>query len=499
LSSIRVTYTGLISFIIGISSVITGFIFTLIITRKLTPDEFGTWSLIGVLVGYVLILYPIVNYWNTREIVRGVESGKTAFVTSNIFSVIGVLAYILIVNFYGTQTTVNKDILIIAALLIPVEFLRNVLNSITGGFKPQFVEYGFIAYESSKIPIAFILIYFLDMGLIGAIITTVLSSLVSIVILFSTSFEKIKGQFNSNYLKKWLKLFWIPTYPSISTTIIDTDIVIYSMITGSFTGVAYWSAVKAISRIVRHSIKMNSALYPKLLAGGKNEYLQENLLKVFYFAFPLSALSLAFAEPGLFALNPLYRIASSVMIFMVPIIFIRQLGNIFQVSLMGREKVDIKDESTFKDYIKSTLFYLPTLLIIQRVGYIASLSVLLFLLVPTKISEIELVTYWAIMLLIAEIPLTSYLYLLVRREFFPILDSKSILKYLLASILVFGLIYFLMKQYLLYTESIFEFLPSVLGFLALGISCYLGITYLIDSKTRLLFTGIMNEIKNKCM
>ena len=495
MSSIRVTYTGLISFIIGITSVITGFIFTLIITRQLTPDEFGTWSLIGVLVGYVFLLHPIVNYWTTREIVRGVESGKTAFVTSNIFSVIAILAYLLIVNFYGTQTTVNEDILIIAALLIPVEFLRNVLNSITSGFKPQFVEYGFIAYESSKIPIGFILIYFLDMGLMGAIITTVLSSLVSIVILFSTSFEKIKGQFNSNYLKKWLKLFWIPTYPSISTTIIDTDIVIYSMMTGSFTGIAYWSAAKAISRIVRHSIKMNSALYPKLLAGGKNEYLQENLLKVFYFAFPLSALSLAFAEPGLFALNPLYRIATSVMIFMVPIIFVRQLGYIFQVSLTGIENVDIKEESTFRDYLKSKLFYLPTLAIIQRVGYITSLAILLLLLVPTKISEIELIIYWAVILLASEIPFTIYLYLLVRREFSPTIYSKSVLKYLFSSILIFGLIYLLMEQYLIYTERIFEFLPELLGFLALGIAGYLGITYLIDSKTRFLFKAISNEIR----
>ena len=495
MSNIRVTYTGLISFVVGLSSVITGFIFTLILTRRLTPDEFGSWSLIGVLVGYVFVINPIVNYWTTREIARGAESGKTAFVTSNVFSVIAIVAYLIIVYFYGSENIVNQDILIIATLLIPVEFLRTILNSITSSFKPQFVEYGFIAFEASKIPVALILVYFLDMGLVGAIITTVLASLASIAVLSTTSFGKIKGKFNSKYIKKWLKLFWVPTYPSINNTIVDTDIVIFSLITGSVTGIAYWGAVRAIARTVRHSIKMNSALYTKLLAGGKKEHLQENLIKVLYFAFPLSAISLAFAEPGLFALNPLYRIATSVMIFMVPIIFVRQLGYIFQVSLIGIEKVDINEESTFKDYLKSKMFYLPTLAIIQRVGYIASLSILLLLLVPTNISEIELIIYWAVILLASEIPFTIYLYLLVRKEFSPTIDYKSVIKYLFTSILIFGLVYLLMERYLIYTERIFEFLPELLGFLVLGIAGYLGITYLIDSKTRFLFKAISNEIR----
>ena len=55
MSGIRVTYSGLISFVVGIGSVFTGLIFTIIVTRRLTPDEFGEWGLIGALTGYVLI------------------------------------------------------------------------------------------------------------------------------------------------------------------------------------------------------------------------------------------------------------------------------------------------------------------------------------------------------------------------------------------------------------------------------------------------------------
>ena len=79
MSGIRVTYSGLISFSIGLVGVLTGLIFTLIITRELSQEEFGTWSLIGGLTGYVLILEPIISYWTTREIARNKKSGKKNF------------------------------------------------------------------------------------------------------------------------------------------------------------------------------------------------------------------------------------------------------------------------------------------------------------------------------------------------------------------------------------------------------------------------------------
>ena len=76
MSSIRVTYSGLISFAVGIVTVVTGLVFTLIVTRQLSQDEFGTWGLIGGLISYALIIGPIVSYWSTREIARGENSGN---------------------------------------------------------------------------------------------------------------------------------------------------------------------------------------------------------------------------------------------------------------------------------------------------------------------------------------------------------------------------------------------------------------------------------------
>ena len=62
---------------------------------------------------------------------------------------------------------------------------------------------------------------------------------------------------------------------------------------------------------------------------------------------------------------------------------------------------------------------------------------------------------------------------------------------------MFGGIYLLMNRFLVYSESIFEFLPNLIPFLILGVLAYFGLTNLIDKKTRNLFNAIFLEIKRK--
>ena len=172
MSNIRVTYSGLISLVIGISSIITGTIFTLIVTRSITPEEFGTWSLIGGLITYVVIVEPIISYWVTRETARGVDAGKTAIFTSGIFSIAGILGYIIIGYFVALQSDANQDVILFAVILVPLLFLNKTLTAINLGWKPQSTSYGILAFEITKVPCALALVYFLDMGIFGAILTT---------------------------------------------------------------------------------------------------------------------------------------------------------------------------------------------------------------------------------------------------------------------------------------------------------------------------------------
>ncbi|MDE2590135.1 MAG: hypothetical protein KGL95_10795, partial [Patescibacteria group bacterium] len=87
MSGIRITYSGLILFVVGLISVFTSLISNFLITRNLTITDYGTWGLISGLYGYIVVIEPIMSYWATREIARGIESGKTAMFSSGIFSI----------------------------------------------------------------------------------------------------------------------------------------------------------------------------------------------------------------------------------------------------------------------------------------------------------------------------------------------------------------------------------------------------------------------------
>lgn len=495
MSNVRVTYSGLIAFIISISSVFTGLIFTLIVTRQLTQIEFGMWSLIGGLTAYVFVIQPIIGYWVTREIARDQESGKTAFVTNNVFMTIGVIVYVIIVYVVGSQSDADLNILLFAAILIPVNFLRSILSAIGTGFKPHVVQYGFLVFELSKIPLGLVLVYFFDMGLIGALIAVTVATLASVIILAIYVKEKIVGKFNFVYIKKWLKFFWLPSYPELARIIKNTDIILFTVVTGSVIGLAYWGATVAVSQAVVHSSKINQGLYPKLLSGGKKEFLQENLIYFFYLAFPLSAMVIVFSKPALFALNPLYDIASTAVIILVFSVFQMALNKIFTSALQGTEKVDVKPDATFKDHLKSKLFFLPTINNLRAGWYLVALFASLIFFKSQGVSDLELVIIWALVDCISRIPQTVYLHHLVRKEFSPKIKPNLVIKYFVVAIGVFGSVFVLMDNNMTYHISIFKFLPEFLVYVILGILGYLGITYLVDLRTRKLCSAIINELK----
>lgn len=496
MSNIRVTYSGLISFAIGLISVVTGLVFTLIVTRQLTQQEFGTWGLIGSLIVYVVFVEPIISYWTVREVARGVNSAKTAILSSGFFSIGAIFVYILIAFLTSQNSDAEFEILYFAALLIPLMFLNKTLTAINMGWKPQVSSYGILAFELVKIPAALILVYFLQMGLEGAILSSVAAYIISIFVLAIYAREKIKEKINLKFIKKWCRLSWIPIYPGISSIILMLDVVIFSVITGSVFGIAFYAAATAVTNLIAHSYLISRAVYPKLLQSGKREYLQENLIRFLYFSIPLVAISIIFAKPGLFALNPLYDVAVAIVIFMSIRVFFSLLSGLFSSALIGIERVDVDDNSTFKQYMKSKLFLLPTVKLIHNIIYITIFTIMLLVVNSTTNSQLELVVYWTIIGMVTHIPFTVYVFYLTRKHFTLTLDN-SIIKYLVTSIGVFGIVYYLMDEFLIFYESIYLFLPALLPFIALGVFAYLIITYFIDSKTKKLFHAIVDEIRGK--
>ena len=496
MSGIRVTYSGLISFAVGISSIITGLFFILIVTRQLTAEELGTWTLIGGLLVYVIVIEPIVSYWTTREIARGEKSAKTALITSTSFSGMATIIYLGIVFFVSLDSEIDKGVLYFGAILIPITFVNRVLLAINYGTKSYTMSIGVLGFEISKIPFGVLFVYVMKMGVEGAIMATVLAYSVSSIILFIFARNQIRDKINYSYIKKWFKLGWLSTFPQISTFVIKLDILIFTIFTGGVTGLAYYSVALAISSLPMQAAGISRAVYPKLLSDERGSILQENLTRVFYFLFPLAAISLTFMEPALFALNPIYQSATVVVL----ILTIRMsFGSIFSAlyqALLGIENVDKNQNVNFRDFIKSKLFTIPLVNIVKSTIYIILLAAIFFAFSQDH-SELDLVIFWMIILLVSDIPYYVYIFILTRKNFELRLEKLTITKYAVTTISVFIPLYFLTKQYLVYETSIFDFLPNLVLFVILGVISYIGITFVIDNKTRNLAYGIINEIRGR--
>ncbi len=260
MSKIRVTYSGLISFATNLVTVVTGLIFVIIVTRTLTIEEFGTWGLISGLFAYAVIISPVT-------------------------------IYVIIAYFVAKQSNLDESVILFAAILLPVIFLNDILVAIIRGWKTHSLNYGKLAFEISKILFVVIFVYFWNLGVWGAIVALFIAYLPSIAILLIYNIPKIKDEFNFEYVKKWFKLFWVPTYRQLPGTLVLTDVVIFSVITGSVVGVAYFTAARTIGYLVDHTRTIAQAMYPKLLEGGKQEFLQENLMLFFFLSFPLVAIN----------------------------------------------------------------------------------------------------------------------------------------------------------------------------------------------------------------
>ena len=497
MSNIRVTYSGLIGFVVGIVSVLTGIMFTIIVTRRLSPEEFGIWAIIGSMLAYFLIAEPIISYWSTRQIARGEPTGKTSLFSSTMFSFGTIPVYLILAYFVSSVSSEHLDFLLLGAVLLPVMFVSQTLVSINLAHKPHAISFGLLGFESIKIPAGLALVYFLVLGVTGAILAILVAYLGKIVIQLYFAQPKLKDKFSIQIFRRWIKLSWIPLYGNIGSFIWSLDIVLFSIITGSLVGVAYYGVSIAISSVIAHAGMISQAIYPKLLAEQKSEFIQENFSRLLYFAIPLLGFTIIFSKSALFILNPVYIIASTVVILLSFRTFFYVINGVFYKILLGVETVDVEKNPTFSKLVKSKLIQVPTIINIHYGLYIGILVSVLLLLNSTNISDLDLIIIWSTISVALQIPFCIYIFILVQKSVNLSIPFVDISKYVIGTI-GFVIVFLLTSESIIKFEiSIYDFLP---GFITQSIICigvYIGITYIIDKKTRTLFKSIFYELISK--
>ena len=489
------TYSGLIAFISGLVSVSFGLIFTLTVTRRLLPEEYGTLGLLLSIVNYLLISEVIISFWSTRQIARNENIGKSSIFSSLLLSIFILPLFLGYIFLISNNSQAEFNILLLGIFLIPLHFFSQSLTAINMGHKPHVTSYTQIVFQIIKIPIALITVFLFDLSILGVILAIAIAFIGKISVQLYYSKNKLNNKFSFQQLKRWIKLSWIPLFGHLQNYLQLADIALYSLITGSVIGIAFYNAAFAIGTIVSQSGSLTQALYPKLLANKTFDGMAKNLDHVLYFGILMTGISIIFSKPAIFALNPLYQDAWPIAIVISLKLFLQALRTIPVYITSGVEQIDTENNPKFSQLIKSNLFKIPKFLAIFNFSYLIILVALLLSFKNSDLQELDLVFWWSIIGLVIEIPISAFLWIYSRRYVKLSLPIKSLLKYMAGLSASFAFFYFTSDLILNYDKSIYNFLPTLLLELTLCIGVYIGITYLINKETRQLLKLIFSEIK----
>ncbi len=495
MSNIRVTYSGLISLVIGIVSIPIGIVFTLIMTRQLSAEEYGIWALIGTTLMYFVISERLISFWTIRQISRGVEVGRTSIVSSMILTCAVVPAYASAMILLSVSNSPYAESMIFSVLLLPVYYINQTLLGINLAHKPQTTGYGRLIIESVKIPAALALVYFLDLGIDGAIAATMIAYLISIAAQYRYAQRKLAGRFQWSVLRCWFKLSWISLYSKSSRFVLHLDVIIYTIITGSVVGIAHYSVSLTIASILLYSSFVTNALQPKLLARGGYEYVQKNFVLVLYFAIPLLGVSVVFARDGLFALNPIYESSYLIAIVLSFRMFLHVISIIFRKVLESIDTVDVANHPRFSDMIKSKLFLVPTARYVNGIAYMCILSAVLVLFGGTAEGQ-DTVMWWAVISLLMEIPFFVFVARKIRTHTHLSIPYRTVSKYMMATV-VFCMFFVFTSEHVINREAgLVGHLATLVLELFLCLVIYAAITFVTDCDTRKLYIRVVRELRS---
>jgi len=487
-SDIRVTHSGVINLLTGFARVATAFIFIIFITRNLSPEEFGQYNLVLSMITYVVVSHWIISYWNTRDIARGNSSGRTAIISGGMFSIIGFLVFIIIG--LSVDSKIDVNVIILAGFLVPLQFLHQILNNTSVGWKPQIASYGNLFLELTRVPFGVFFLFILNMKLDGVFLSVIISYIVSITLMLYFNRGQLQDNFSCKLLKNWLSRFWISVYPAVATMVSKFDLLVVALLS-STSNIGFYSAAFSVGTLVLYANLISVGVYPKLLGSDRGKYLSDNFRLLLYVSILFTTVCIVFAKSILYVLNPIYGAMA------IPVIFISLrclLGNIFDnfnLILRGTETIDEKENPTFKEIVTSKLFKLPTIQLFHRVSYIVILAVTLFLIKFS--STLDLVIFWSGVSLAAQIPATLAICLWIRKEKIIQVNIYSILKYIFTGIVIYFLVDYLHNNFINYMENVVILGLKLLLLLGMSILLYVFITFVIDKSTRQLVTTTIRK------
>lgn len=486
-NEIRIRFSGFIIFASQLLSIVTGLVFTLLLTRNMNTSEYGIWTNIFDYTGYFVLFSGVLPFWATRFMARGKEGTvKTGTLGQLLIAVVSVLVYfpiiILISNAIGTGAYLL--IYLISGLYIFNFYMVTVFEGVLRSMKPQVIGYGLLIEEVIKVAVALVLIIGFNQLFLGAMLALAVSGLVQVLYYLRLLAGEFRQKANWGYFKEWLKGSAAIAYNAVGGQLVSFVLILLFIYGGSNTR-AFYQAALTFTNVIGYSASLAFALYPKLLAKTcPDEDVGVSFRTVLMFAIPLSTITMIMSTSFLTILHVSYSVAWPVLITLTIDTLVVLISQFYSSILMGAEAFDAEGKISLSKLVRSKIFKVFSITYIQAA---IALPVAYFILTLMPVAgSVQAVVYVIAILIGVHLSTFIGLYLIMRSSIRLPVAWKGIAKYVLASAFM-GIILFLLPT----TSTLTLTAAKAIA----GLAIYAAILLTIDTQARELPRLIWAEIK----
>jgi len=493
---IRFQYSGFVIFAIQIFSVVTGLIFTLLLTRNMTADQYGVWTNIFDYIAYFTLFSGVFPFWATRFVARKMPGAiKTSTIAQLISSLIFMAAYFPIIYLIYTlaiapaiKTQVPPvdwlPIFLIAGLYIVTFYMITVFEAILQPKRPQTLGYGLLIEEIVKVSVALILILGFHQLFLGAILALVLSCFVQVGYYVWLLRDDFKGEANWSYLKEWFKGSTVLAFNAVGSQLLSFVYILLFFYGGSDTR-AYYQAAGSFTAIIGYSISLSIALYPRLLSKScSKEQVGTSFRTVMMLGIPLAAITIVMSYSFLTVLKVAYGVAWPVLVALSIYTLFGLVTSFYSNCVMGVEGFDAEGKISLRRLLKSKIFIVFALPYLQAA---IAVPITYFVLTTLPVAgSVQATLYVVLILIAAQLTTFAVLYSFMRHSIGIPVAWVSIGKYVLASALT-ALILFLLPT----TTT----LLSTIAKAVVGFGIYVAFLLAIDKQARELIRQVLDEFR----
>jgi O-antigen/teichoic acid export membrane protein len=367
---IRLHYSGFIVFAAQMLSLVTGLVFTLLLTRNMAKQEYGIWANIFDVISYFLLLSGVFPFWTMRFVARHNRgAAKTGFLANLALSVMFTFVYISLTPFVTAAFNISGSYVLmylLASAQIVNMYLIAALESVLRAKKPQAIGYGLIIEESCKIMIAYLLIVWLQQLFLGALLSLIISASVQVLYYLKLTMKELRQKIQWAYARQWLKWSSANIYNAVGNQLAAFPVILLFLYGGQAARGDYQAAT-TFANIIGYSLFLSYALYPRLLAKNDPEEVTSTLRTVLMFAIPMTTIILSLPQSLLTILNVHFNEATPVLLLLAVDTFAVLISQFYSSVIFGVEKFDEEATIPFRELLRSKIFKVFALPYVQAV------------------------------------------------------------------------------------------------------------------------------------